>query len=87
MINNSPKCTNNLNKVDDKKPRLLNFIAVKIFVWCIKWKWRIPFRADLIVLYYKIHSLFKKDNNYTPSYQDIKVLFDKLLNVAKVERG
>lgn len=32
ICNNYPKCTNNLNKVDDKKPRLLNFIAVKILV-------------------------------------------------------
>jgi hypothetical protein len=29
---NNPKCRNNLNKVDNKKLRLLSFIIVKMFV-------------------------------------------------------
>jgi hypothetical protein len=40
-----------------------------------------------IDLYYKINPLFEKEDYFTPRYQDSKVLFDKLLNVSKVERG
>ena len=43
-----------------------------------------PFR---IALHYEINSLFEKEDCFTPRYQDSKVLFDKLLNVSKVERS
>jgi len=28
---NNPKCKNSLNKLDKKKPRLLNFVTVNMF--------------------------------------------------------
>jgi hypothetical protein len=40
-----------------------------------------------IALYYEINPLFVKEDYFTPQYQDSKVLFDKLLNMSKVERG